>query len=138
MSNCLAFVFTSSIAVVFAIIACYALVNPSGLLGGDGVDFESFPTAGKAEVRAYYVGTAVCVMWTVIKTKHEISLPAIAILLGTFAGARVVGYCIDGVDSNADLALHQNVVFGLEVFGCATSLFSVFFVAARQNLLSEK
>lgn len=36
---------------------------PDKLLAQDGVDFISFPTAGKAEVRAYYVGTALCVSW---------------------------------------------------------------------------
>ena len=51
------------LSAIFLLIASGMLMFPDKLLAQDGVDFVSFPTAGKAEVRAYYVGTALCVSW---------------------------------------------------------------------------
>ena len=48
----LATVFARFIGVIFLLIAAVMLVAPGMNLAGDGIDFASFPIAGKAEVRA--------------------------------------------------------------------------------------
>ena len=115
-------IFTSALGVVFALIAGVMLVVPGTNLAQDGVPFASFPTAGKAEVRAYYVGTALCVSWTIVSSEAAAALRAIAVVLGGFASARVYGYAVDGVDANAALRTHQHAVFAAEVAGCAAAL----------------
>ena len=118
----LAKAYTSLIGGIFLLIGAIMLVAPGANLAGDGVDFASFPTAGKAEVRAYYVGTALCVAWTVLRSELRAALLAIAVVLGGFAGTRVVGYALDGVDGDEALAFHQNAVFVSEVVGCTVAL----------------
>ena len=49
------------IAAVFALIALGNLCAPESTLGADGVPFHAFSPAARAEVRAYYFGTALCV-----------------------------------------------------------------------------
>jgi hypothetical protein len=56
------------------------------------------------------------------KTDQLAKLQAIAIVLGGFAGARVIGYSIDGVDDNADFRFHQHAVFCSEVLGSSVAL----------------
>ena len=53
----LASAYTKLLGAVFAVIAAIMLINPASNLSQDGVMFDSFPVGGKAEVRAYYVGT---------------------------------------------------------------------------------
>ena len=122
MWRTLAVAYTRIIGVVFLLIAGTMVVVPHVNLAGDGIDFASFPVAGKAEVRAYYVGTALCVARTVLVSELRSALLAVAIVLGGFAGTRVVAYALDGVDQDPGLALHQNAVFALEVFGSLTAL----------------
>ena len=80
------------------------LFIPDRNLAQDGVDFDSLPVAGRAEVRAYYVGTA---------------LKMVTVVLGGFAVARGFGYILDGADANPTLALNQHAVFVAEVAGCS-------------------
>ncbi len=122
MWRTLAVAYTRIIGVVFLGIAGTMLVVPHVNLAGDGVDFASFPVAGKAEVRAYYVGSALCVARVVLMSELRSALLAIAVVLGGFAGARVVAYALEGVDPDPGLALHQNAVFVSEVVGSLTAL----------------
>mmetsp|Transcript_10986 Transcript_10986/g.13753 ORF Transcript_10986/g.13753 Transcript_10986/m.13753 type:complete len:139 (+) Transcript_10986:86-502(+) len=116
-------VFARGIGVVFAVIGSIMLAVPEFNLAQDGVEFETFPIAGRAEVRAWYVGTALCISWILFSSELGRALQTIAIVLGGFAFARVVGYAKDGMDTNEALRLHQNGVFCLEVLGSSTSLF---------------
>ena len=59
----LALAYTKLLGAVFAAVATIMLVAPAFNLAQDGVMFDAFPVAGKAEVRAYYVGTALAVSW---------------------------------------------------------------------------
>ena len=58
----LASAYTKFLGAVFAVIAAIMLINPASNLAQDGVMFDSFPVGGKAEVRAYYVGTGTYVL----------------------------------------------------------------------------
>jgi len=115
-------IFTKTLGVIFALIAGVMLLVPDANLAQDGVPFASFPTAGKAEVRAYYVGTALCVSWSILSSEAVAALRAIAVVLGGFASARVYGYAVDGVDADAALRMHQHAVFIAEVAGCTMAL----------------
>jgi hypothetical protein len=94
----LAAMYTNFLGCIFAIIAFVMLVAPGINLAQDGISFDSFTIAGKAEVRAYYVGTALCISWMCITSKVNVGLQAIAIVLGGFASSRLVTYYLDGVD----------------------------------------
>ena len=111
------------VGVCFVVIATLMMINPQGNLMADGVDFDSFTIAGKAEVRAYYVGTSLAVAWGCLFSDTRAALQLVAITLGGFAGARVLGYARDGVDSNEAYRFHQNAVFVVEVLGCSLALF---------------
>jgi hypothetical protein len=111
--------YTKLIGVVFTLIAATMLVVPAQNLQQDGVAFDTFPVAGKAEVRAYYCGTAAVVSYVCFCCELSVAMRAIQIVLGGFWSARVVGYCVDGIDTNPDLRFHQHLVFSLEVLGCA-------------------
>ena len=123
----LALAYTKLLGAVFAAIATTMLVAPAFNLEQDGVMFDAFPVAGKAEVRAYYVGTALAVSWACLCCELPVALKAIQVVLGGFWGSRVVGYALDGADANAALRLHQHAVFGVEVLGCAIA---TYFLAA--------
>jgi hypothetical protein len=110
--------YTNLLGVVFAAIATVMIFAPEQNLDQDGVKFDQFPVAGKAEVRAYYCGTAACISYVCFFTELPVALKAIQVALGGFWGSRVVGYALDGVDSNADRRFHQHAVFGFEVLGC--------------------
>ena len=106
------------VGVCFLGIATLMAIHPQGNLMEDGVDFNSFTIAGKAEVRAYYVGTALAVAWGCCSSDTRAALQLVAIVLGGFAGTRVLGYLLDGVDPNEAFRFHQNAVFVVEVLGC--------------------
>ena len=53
----------------------------------DGIDFGSFPVAGRAEVRAYYVGTALGASFVLLTCDTDTALKMTTIVLGGFAGA---------------------------------------------------
>ena len=75
----LASAYTKFLGAVFAVIAAIMLINPASNLAQDGVMFDSFPVGGKAEVRAYYVGTGTyvlsvvghCCPWPIYSSLHE-------------------------------------------------------------------
>ena len=113
--------YTRFVGVVFFCIAAIMLVHPQANLSADGIDINSLPVAGRAEVRAWYVGTALTTSWTISTLDTRAALQAIAIVLGGFASSRVVTYAVEGVDANLSFALHQNMVFGLEVAGSVTA-----------------
>eukprot|EP00037_Helgoeca_nana_P011380 m.102280 g.102280 ORF g.102280 m.102280 type:complete len:145 (+) comp20799_c0_seq1:155-589(+) len=105
---------------IFGVIAIVMIVSPQSKMMEDGVDFDRFPVAGKAEVRAWYFGTALLAAWVCLVSETAFALQAIAVILGGFAAARVVGYSIDGVDENG--SRHQHAVFVVEVIGCGLAL----------------
>ena len=110
-------VYPRAIGVVFLGIAAIMISSPATNLSADGVEFGSFPIAGKAEVRAYYFGTALAVAWTCLTSETKAALKQVAVVLGGFASARVVGYAVDGVDTNSSFRHHQHAVFALEILG---------------------
>ena len=105
------------VGAIFALIAATMLTVPAMNLGGDGVDFEAINTAGKAEIRAWYFGTALVVTYACFFLHTKSALAAVYVTLGGFWVARVVGYSLDGVDADPNLALRQHVVFAAEVAG---------------------
>lgn len=115
--------FTRLLGVIFALIATFMLLRPQMHLLGDGIRFDTFPVCGKAEVRAYYFGTALTVSYLIFTSEQAVALHIISLVLGGFASARVLGYVQDGVDADDSLRLHQHVVFGLEVTGTLIALF---------------
>ena len=119
--------FPRLIGFVFVLISIFMLVAPGANLGADGVDFGAINTAGRAEIRAYYVGTACTVAWACLTLQPPAALKAIAVVMGGFASARVVGYAVDGTDADPFFAARQHVVFGLEVLctAIATVLLAV-------------
>jgi hypothetical protein len=119
LKDSLALAFIKTLGAAFAAVSAIMLVAPAFNLQQDGVIFDAFPVAGKAEVRAYYVGTALTVSWACLCCELHVALKAIQVVLFGFWGSRVVGYALDGVDADAALRLHQHAVFFVEVFGCA-------------------
>ena len=117
----LATIYTKFIGGIFVAIAGFMLYHPQGNLIQDGVDFDAFPIAGRAEVRAYYVGTALAVAWACLVHDTQRALASIAIVLGGFAGARVFGYAIDGADADRGRRNHQHGVFVAELLGCSVA-----------------
>ena len=71
----LASAYTKFLGAVFAVIAAIMLINPASNLAQDGVMFDSFPVGGKAEVRAYYVGTGTYVLSVVGHCCHFYAHP---------------------------------------------------------------
>ena len=65
---------------------------------------------------------ALCVAWVLLTSAARPACAAVAVVLGGFAAARVVGYVIDGVDADAALRFHQNAVFASEVLGATVAL----------------
>eukprot|EP00656_Telonema_subtile_P058442 TRINITY_DN9899_c0_g1_i1.p1 TRINITY_DN9899_c0_g1~~TRINITY_DN9899_c0_g1_i1.p1 ORF type:complete len:140 (+),score=25.70 TRINITY_DN9899_c0_g1_i1:151-570(+) len=123
------------IAGVFLTIALTMSIAPQFNLSQDGIDFDGLTVAGRAEVRAYYVGTAMCVSLVCLCAPKRTALQAIAVVLGGFAASRVLSYALDGVDTDAGFRLHQHAVFGMEILGCATAL--VLLQVARPELKRE-
>ena len=119
--------YARSMGVIFLDVAAVMLYHPQANLMQDGVAFDSFTVAGKAEVRAYYVGTALAVAYACISLETRLALRMVAIVLGGFASTRVVGYSLDGVDADDSFRMHQHGVFCAEVFG---SLLAVCFLAS--------
>jgi hypothetical protein len=114
-------IYAKCIGIVFIGIAGFMLYSPQGNLIQDGVDFDAFPIAGRAEVRAYYVGTALAVAWACLTHDTQRALQSIAIVLGGFAGTRCFGYAIDGADADHGRRNHQHGVFVAEVLGCSVA-----------------
>ena len=98
---------------------------PSVHLAGDGIKFNELNLAGRAEIRAYYVGTALCISFACWYLPTDLSLRAIAVVLGGFASSRVLSYYQDGVDSVESLRNHQNLVFTAEVIGTIVTVFLI-------------
>ena len=122
MAPALARYSTLSVRALGVIFGCLALVNlfiPDRNLAQDGVDFDSLPVAGRAEVRAYYVGTALGVSFILLSSDTGTALKMVTVVLGGFAVARGFGYILDGADANPTLALNQHAVFVAEVAGCS-------------------
>ena len=111
------FLLTRFLGVIFGCLALVNLLIPGQNLAQDGIDFGSFPVAGRAEVRAYYVGTALGASFVLLTCDTDTALKMTTIVLGGFAAARVYGYCLDGSDPDPALALHQHGVFVAEVVG---------------------
>jgi len=111
------------VGIAFGFIAFSMLLFPAAHLGGDGISYNLQPVAGRAELRAYYFGTALCVAWVCLYSEITVALQTVALVLGGFASARVLAYLIDGVDSHRALRIRQHAVFGLEVLGSLTAIF---------------
>ena len=124
----LATLFARGLGLIFLLVAVVMLLAPERNLASDGISFDSFTIAGRAEVRAYYFGTALALAWIMMSADLSLALQTIRVVLGGFASARVCGYAKDGVDANASLRLHQHCIFCVEVIGCATA---AFFLARR-------
>lgn len=113
--------FARCLGTIFLSIAAIMLVHPQGNLGADGIEFEGMPVAGRAEIRAYYVGTAVALGSAMLRLETRAALEMIVTVLGAFAITRVVAYKLDGVDATTPLRRHQHAVFALEVVGTVTA-----------------
>ena len=117
-----ALLYARFIGVVFLAIAMFMLVHPAGNFALDGLDFDSYTVTGRAEIRAYYVGTSLCVSWVCLSLDARTALHAVALVLGAFAATRGVGYCVDGVDPDDGLRFRQHAVCALEVIGASIAL----------------
>ena len=95
----LATLYARCIGTVFLGIAAFMLVHPQGNLGADSIQFDEMPVAGRAEVRAYYVGTALTLGSAMTTLEAGTAVWLIRLVLGGLALTRVVAYAIDGVDS---------------------------------------
>merc|ERR1712032_9133 len=99
----------------------------------DGVDITTFTVAGRAEVRAYYVGTALCVAFATWSLETHNALKASAIVLGGFASSRVLTYCLDGTDPDPGYRLHQHAVFAAEIAGTLMALLMMRLLGNQSN-----
>ena len=65
---------TRFLSVIFVLIASAMIFVPRVNLMQDGVDITTLTVAGRAEVRAYYVGTALCVAFAIwsLDTHHAL------------------------------------------------------------------
>ena len=77
--------------------------------------------AGRAEIRAYYTGTALAIGSVLLSAEVRTALRTVAFVLGGFAGSRMLSYTIDGVDSDPSYRLHQHGVFVGECLGTLTA-----------------
>ena len=94
-----------------------------------GLNFDAQKIAARAELRAWYTGTALVVAYQLLKgSSDRDGLITVAVVLGGFAGARVIGYARDGADTNKKRRLHQHAVFFSEVLGTCTALLLLFLV----------
>lgn len=107
---------------LFGVIALAMALVPAEMLASNGIDFNSLPVAGRAELRAYYVGTALFVAWICATLDVAHSLRAVAILLGTFVATRALGYWVDGVDPDPTLRTQQHGTCCAELIGCIAAL----------------
>ena len=119
----LAIAYIKLVGVAFALIATTMLVAPARNLQVDGISFDTFPVAGRAEVQAYYVGTAATISYICFFCDLSIALKAIQLVLGGFWGCRVVAYALEGADTDPGLRFHQHTVFGLEILGSAVATY---------------
>lgn len=111
------------LSLIFLAIAVANLVNPQSSFASDGIDFASVPPAGRAELRAYYVGTAFVIAWFTFTSPLRTAVTAQAIVLGGFASTRVVAYALEGQDTDPGLRFSQHAVFASECMGAASMLF---------------
>lgn len=101
---------------VFLTIFLRMLYNPQGALVDLGSDYDSEGVAGRAERRAYYAGSALCVAWATFpgldaSTNVLGSLLSVRLVIGGFVLGRLVGYLVDGRDQTTTAA---DAVFILE------------------------
>lgn len=118
LKSTLALYYTRVIGAVFTIIFLRTIIFPHATLSPIGVDYNSQSLPGRAELRAYYAGTALIVVGGMLHQdiKVRVKLFLIQCLLGGFACARVVGYCIEGGgDFGADC------IFVIEVIGATVA-----------------
>ena len=111
------------LSLIFLAIAVANLVVPQTTFASDGIDFASVPPAGRAELRAYYVGTAFVIAWFTFTSPLRTAVTAQAIVLGGFASTRVVVYAQEGQDTDPGLRFSQHAVFASECMGAALMLF---------------
>ena len=106
-----------ALGLVFIVVAFVSLFMPSMNLAGHGLDFDSFNVAGRAEVRAYYFGTALSVAGVLCFCPARLALMMMLAVLGGFSSARILGYVVDGVDADPKLQVVQHTMFGAELVG---------------------
>ena len=104
---------------VYALIAILMMFAPFVSMEGNGIDWFSLAIAGRAELRAYYFGTALALSYCCWDNNRLKALKVVALSMGCFALARFYSYVIDGVDTDAVRALSQHVFTGLEALACA-------------------
>ena len=68
---------TRFLSAIFILIALAMIFIPRANLMQDGVDIAKFNVAGRAEVRAYYVGTALCVAFAIWSLETHDALKAV-------------------------------------------------------------
>eukprot|EP00658_Telonema_sp_P-2_P011862 TRINITY_DN14537_c0_g1_i2.p1 TRINITY_DN14537_c0_g1~~TRINITY_DN14537_c0_g1_i2.p1 ORF type:complete len:189 (+),score=56.72 TRINITY_DN14537_c0_g1_i2:76-642(+) len=110
------------VGTVFLAIAVQMVACPAMMLGQDGVQFNEMNVAARAEVRAYYVGTALCIAAGLLALPANQALRGVGMVLGCFAGSRVLSYASDGIDSDEGFRLHQHCVFAAEVLGTVVAV----------------
>ena len=118
--------FIAGLGCVFAGVAIQMLVVPQHCLTPVGVDYSSQGVAGRAELRAYYLGSALCISASFFKSLLHPSADGLrwalvqgALVLGGFASSRVASYVQEGPDP---LQRAADVTFVVEVIGTVVAL----------------
>ncbi len=98
-------VLCAGVAVVFAVVGPWVLYNPDAALRPHGIDLSHATTSARAEIRAYYAGTALVVAVLTGRGaahgQHDLvalrmGLAVVLVLTGGFAMARLVAALTDG------------------------------------------
>lgn len=132
-------VFIKVLGIAFLCVACINLFFPAWNFAADGLDFDSLGVAARAELRAYYVGTALTIFYICFFAEDFMALLCITIVLGAFASTRVIGYLIEGSDADDGFRRHQHGVFFCEVLGfCVALLFLKGETQETQRLFKQK
>jgi hypothetical protein len=108
--------FKNLLGVVFLSIFARILLFPQDCLSGVGVDYNSQSITGRAELRAYYAGTSLCLSAILFDGRVTIDtkLKSIAYTLGGFVLGRVVNYYRLGKDPDDHSG---EIVVALEIIG---------------------
>ena len=123
------------LSVVFFMLAIGMLLIPDKNLASDGLRFNDFTVAGRAELRSYYSGTALAVSHALRTSPPRLGLQTALCVLGGFASARAYGYAIDGVDQHSGFRLHQHAVFFAELLGTSGAAFGLLSLEQAQAKL---
>ena len=121
--------FIAGLGCVFAGVAIQMLFVPQHCLTPLGVDYSSQGVSGRAELRAYYLGSSLCLSLSFFRSLLlPPSLDGLrwaliqgALVLGGFAASRVASYVQEGRDYDDPLRA-ADATFVVEVIGTVVAL----------------